>query len=131
MWRNASMTHSKRSGSNDFDGMEDWLRQFYEDPYAWYDETLPIDLYETSQQYIIEADLTSLQPVQLTITLCGCEFILIVKTAEQSLEKSLLLPFYLSNKIIQTDYTNSILTVAMNKEESEEQTSFSLQFPIS
>lgn len=52
------MNHSKRNDANDFDSMDEWLRQFFEDPFAWYDETLPIDLYETSQQYIIEADLT-------------------------------------------------------------------------
>ncbi|MCY8298542.1 Hsp20/alpha crystallin family protein, partial [Bacillus inaquosorum] len=76
MWRNASMTHSKRNDANDFDGMDEWLRQFFEDPFAWYDETLPIDLYETSQQYIIEADLTFLKPTQVTVTLSECDFIL-------------------------------------------------------
>ncbi|MGV7064734.1 Hsp20/alpha crystallin family protein, partial [Bacillus velezensis] len=45
MWRDASMNHSKNA--EEFDDTEEWLRQFYEDPYAWYDETLPIDLYET------------------------------------------------------------------------------------
>lgn len=65
------MNHSKRNDANDFDSMDEWLRQFFEDPFAWYDETLPIDLYETSQQYIIEADLTFLQPTQVTVTLSG------------------------------------------------------------
>ncbi|MCY7891396.1 Hsp20/alpha crystallin family protein, partial [Bacillus spizizenii] len=31
MWRNASMTHSKRNDANDFDSMDEWLRQFFED----------------------------------------------------------------------------------------------------
>ncbi|WP_413287388.1 outer spore coat protein CotM [Bacillus mojavensis] len=130
MWRNASMTHSKRNDANDFDGMEEWLRQFFEDPFAWYDETLPIDLYETSQQYIIEADLSSLQPTQITITLSGCEFILTVKSSEQTLEKQMMLPFYLNDKSIETEYENQILTVAVKKEMNEG-SSFSLQFPLS
>ncbi|MCY8106879.1 outer spore coat protein CotM [Bacillus mojavensis] len=130
MWRNASMTHSKRNDANDFDGMEEWLRQFFEDPFAWYDETLPIDLYETSQQYIIEADLSSLQPTQITITLSGCEFILTVKSSEQTLEKQMMLPFYLNDKSIETECENQILTVAVNKEMNEG-SSFSLQFPLS
>lgn len=124
------MTHSKRNDANDIDGMEEWLRQFFEDPFAWYDETLPIDLYETSQQYIIEADLSSLQPTQITITLSGCEFILTVKSSEQTLEKQMMLPFYLNDKSIETECENQILTVAVNKEMNEG-SSFSLQFPLS
>ncbi|MEG7281619.1 outer spore coat protein CotM [Bacillus sp. 0909A] len=130
MWRNASMTHSKRNDANDFDGMEEWLRHFFEDPFAWYDETLPIDLYETSQQYIIEADLSSLQPTQITITLSGCEFILTAKSSEQTLEKQMMLPFYLNDKSIETECENQILTVAVNKEINDG-SSFSLQFPLS
>ncbi|MDR4225828.1 Hsp20/alpha crystallin family protein [Bacillus mojavensis] len=130
MWRNASMTHSKRNDANDIDGMEEWLRQFFEDPFAWYDETLPIDLYETSQQYIIEADLSSLQPTQITITLSECEFILTVKSSEQTLEKQMMLPFYLNDKSIETECENQILTVAVKKEMNEG-SSFSLQFPLS
>lgn len=124
------MTHSKRNDANDFDGMEEWLRQFFENPFAWYDETLPIDLYETSQQYIIEADLSSLQPTQITITLSGCEFILTVKSSDQTLEKQMMLPFYLNDKSIETECENQILTVAVNKEMNEG-SSFSLQFPLS
>lgn len=124
------MTHSKRNDANEIDGMEEWLRQFFEDPFAWYDETLPIDLYETSQQYIIEADLSSLQPTQITITLSGCEFILTVKSSEQTLEKQMMLPFYLNDKSIETECENQILTVAVNKEMNEG-SSFSLQFPLS
>ncbi|MBT2575165.1 Hsp20/alpha crystallin family protein [Bacillus sp. ISL-51] len=123
------MNHSKND--EEFDDMEEWLRQFYEDPYAWYDETLPIDLYETSQQYIIEADLTALQPIQmLTVTLSGCEFILSVKSAERTLKKQMMLPFYLNDKHIYTDFTNHILTVSMNKETNETPASFSFQFPL-
>nr|WP_237728922.1 outer spore coat protein CotM [Bacillus halotolerans] len=124
------MTHSKRNDANDFDGMEEWLQQFFEDPFAWYDETLPIDLYETSQQYIIEADLSSIKPTQITITLSGCEFILTVKSSGQTLEKQMMLPFYLNDKSIETECENQILTVAVNKE-TNDGSSFSLQFPLS
>ncbi|MDF4197668.1 outer spore coat protein CotM [Bacillus subtilis] len=130
MWRNASMNHSKSNDANDFDSMDEWLRQFFEDPFAWYDETLPIDLYETSQQYIIEADLTFLQPTQVTVTLSGCEFILTVKSSGQTFEKQMMLPFYFNDKTIQAECENQILTIAVNKE-TEDGSSFSLQFPLS
>ncbi len=86
------MNHSKNA--EEFDDTEEWSRQFYEDPYAWYDETPPIDLYETSRQYIIEADLTALKQVQaITVTLSGNEFMLSVKTLERTLNKQMVLPF--------------------------------------
>ncbi|AME05113.1 Hsp20/alpha crystallin family protein [Bacillus siamensis] len=123
------MNHSNHA--EEFDDIEEWLRQFYEDPYAWYDEALPIDLYETSRQYIIEADLTALKPVQaMTVTLSGNEFMLSVKTLEQTLNKQMMLPFYLNDKHIFTDFTNHILTVSMNKEPNETPASFSFQFPL-
>ncbi|WP_052586007.1 Hsp20/alpha crystallin family protein [Bacillus velezensis] len=123
------MNHSKNA--EEFDDTEEWLRQFYEDPYAWYDETLPIDLYETSRQYIIEADLTALKQVQaITVTLSGNEFMLSVKTLERILNKQMVLPFYLNDKHIFTDFTNHILTVSMNKEPNETPASFSFQFPL-
>ncbi|MEC2176880.1 Hsp20/alpha crystallin family protein [Bacillus amyloliquefaciens] len=123
------MNHSKNA--EEFDDTVEWLRQFYEDPYAWYDETLPIDLYETSRQYIIEADLTALKPVQsMTVTLSGLEFMLSVKTLERTLNKQMMLPFYLNDKHILTDFTNHILTVSMNKEPNETPASFSFQFPL-
>ncbi len=54
----------------------------------------PIDLYETSRQYIIEADLTMLKQVQaITVTLSGNEFMLSVKTLERTLNKQMVLPF--------------------------------------
>ncbi|MDP1497418.1 Hsp20/alpha crystallin family protein [Bacillus velezensis] len=123
------MNHSKNA--EEFDDTEEWLRQFYEDPYAWYDEKLPIDLYETSRQYIIEADLTMLKQVQaITVTLSGNEFMLSVKTLERTLNKQMVLPFYLNDKHIFTDFTNHILTVSMNKEPNETPASFSFQFPL-
>ncbi|WP_045505895.1 spore coat protein [Bacillus amyloliquefaciens] len=123
------MNHSKNA--EEFDDTEEWLRQFYEDPYAWYDEMLPIDLYETSRQYIIEADLTALMPVQsMTVTLSGLEFMLSVKTLKRTLNKQMMLPFYLNDKHIFTDFTNHILTVSMNKEPNETPASFSFQFPL-
>ncbi|XYJ23433.1 Hsp20/alpha crystallin family protein [Bacillus velezensis] len=123
--------HESLKNAEEFDDTEEWLRQFYEDPYAWYDETLPIDLYETSRQYIIEADLTALKQVQaITVTLSGNEFMLSVKTLERTLNKQMVLPFYLNDKHIFTDFTNHILTVSMNKEPNETPASFSFQFPL-
>ncbi|MEH7640013.1 Hsp20/alpha crystallin family protein, partial [Bacillus velezensis] len=91
----------------------------------------PIDVYETSRQYIIEADLTALKQVQaITVTLSGNEFMLSVKTLERTLNKQMMLPFYLNDKHIFTDFTNHILTVSMNKEPNETPASFSFQFPL-
>ncbi len=64
----------------------------------------------------------------ITVTLSGNEFMLSVKTLERTLNKQMVLPFYLNDKHIFTDFTNHILTVSMNKEPNETPASFSFQF---
>ncbi len=86
------MTNTKRFDSADFD--KEWMKQFVDDPFLLYDETFPIDLYETSTEYIIEADLSRLNARHLDMTFSGYDFKLAVKTDEQHYEKSLMLPFF-------------------------------------
>lgn len=54
------MTNAKQFDSSDFE--EEWMKQFFDDPFVLYDETLPIDLYETSTEYIIETELSNVTP---------------------------------------------------------------------
>ncbi|MCY8636187.1 Hsp20/alpha crystallin family protein, partial [Bacillus spizizenii] len=55
---------------------------------------------------------------------------LTVKSSGQTFEKQMMFPFYFNDKTIQTECENQILTVAVNKE-TEDGSSFSLQFPLS
>ena len=82
------MTNTKCFDSADFD--KEWMKQFVDDPFL---------LYETSTEYIIEADLSHLNVRHLDLTFSGYDFKLAVKTDEQLYEKSLMLPFFLNESL--------------------------------
>lgn len=86
------MTNAKQFDSSDFE--EEWMKQFFDDPFVLYDETLPIDLYETSTEYIIETELSNVTPRSLRITFSGYDFKLAVISDEQEYEKTMMLPFF-------------------------------------
>ncbi|NPC92907.1 Hsp20/alpha crystallin family protein [Bacillus sp. WMMC1349] len=123
----------KNADQFDFTEFDDeWIKQFVDDPFILYDETIPIDLYETSTEYIIEADLAKIDGQQLSMTFLDHDFTLAVKTSEQLYKKTLLLPFFLNDKQIETEYQNQILAIKISKETNNdanhEEPSFSFNF---
>ena len=125
------MENEKQVNSSDFLEIDDWLNVLMDDPFAWYDEQLPIDLYETSRDYIIEIDLSTLSITDLKLTFCGCELILayLIDEIEQPIEKSVMLPFYLNDKDIDTDYENRIISIKIKKDAHRQDGAFSFQMP--
>ncbi|NOL32777.1 Hsp20/alpha crystallin family protein [Bacillus altitudinis] len=125
------MENEKQVNSSDFLEIDDWLNVLMDDPFAWYDEQLPIDLYETSRDYIIEIDLSTLSITDLKLTFSGCELILayLIDGREQPIEKSVMLPFYLNDKDIDTDYENRIISIKIKKDAHRQDGAFSFQMP--
>ncbi|WHF28761.1 Hsp20/alpha crystallin family protein [Bacillus altitudinis] len=125
------MENEKKVNSSDFLEIDDWLNVLMDDPFAWYDEQLPIDLYETSRDYIIEIDLSTLSITDLKLTFSGCELILayLIDGREQPIEKSVMLPFYLNDKDIDTDYENRIISIKIKKDAHRQDGAFSFQMP--
>lgn len=125
------MENEKQSNSSDFIEIDDWLRVLMDDPFSWYDEQLPIDLYETSRDYIIEIDLSTLSITDLKLTFAGYELTLVylIDKQEQPIEKSVMLPFYLNDKDIDTDYENRIISIKIKKYSHRQHGAFSFQMP--
>ncbi|MEK5497351.1 Hsp20/alpha crystallin family protein [Bacillus sp. FSL M8-0077] len=125
------MGNEKQVNSSDFLEIDDWLSVLMDDPFVWYDEQLPIDLYETSRDYIIEIDLSTLSITDLKLTFSGYELILtyLIDEREQPIEKSVMLPFYLNDKDIDTDYENRIISIKIKKNAHRQDGAFSFQMP--
>lgn len=129
------MENEKQANASDFLEIDDWLNVLMDDPFAWYDEQLPIDLYETSRDYIIEMDTSTLSITDLKMTFAGYELILAYAVhqtndqEEQTIEKSVMLPFYLNDKEIDTDYENQILSIKIKKYSHRQDGAFSFQMP--
>ncbi|OLP66280.1 Spore coat protein M [Bacillus pumilus] len=128
------MENEKQLNSSDFLEIDDWLNVLMDDPFAWYDEQLPIDLYETSRDYIIELDTSTLSLTDLKLTFAGHELVLTYviqqpNGEEQHIEKSMMLPFYLNDKEIDTEYENCILSIKIKKYTHREEAAFTFQMP--
>ncbi|MGG1699092.1 Hsp20/alpha crystallin family protein [Bacillus zhangzhouensis] len=129
------MENEKQANSSDFLEIDDWLNVLMDDPFAWYDEHLPIDLYETSRDYIIEIDVSALSITDVKLTFAGYELTLAYTlkkpnhAGDQQIEKSVMLPFYLNDKDIATDYENRIISIKIKKYSHHHDGTFSFQMP--
>lgn len=129
------MENEKQSNSSDFLEIDDWLNVLMDDPFAWYDEHLPIDLYETSRDYIVEIDVSTLSITDVKLTFAGHELTLTYTVQKQNdqgelpIEKSVLLPFCLNDKEIETEYENRIISIRIKKSSDHSSGAFSFQIP--
>ncbi|KZZ82729.1 Hsp20/alpha crystallin family protein [Bacillus sp. SJS] len=112
------MNDPKRSGASDFKGLDQWLAQFLDDPFSsGFDGSFRTDVYETSDQYIIEADLTGL-PLEKISVLKGNSS-LTIKTLSSKKEAMVFLPFCLDKRKMTALYANGILEIMILKEEQQ------------
>jgi HSP20 family molecular chaperone IbpA len=59
----------KKKKPFEFEGLENWMEQFFSDPLSSYldEQHFRIDVFETQNEYIVEADLPSFTEKQITI----------------------------------------------------------------
>ncbi|MFC0274074.1 Hsp20/alpha crystallin family protein [Metabacillus herbersteinensis] len=119
------MSKKKKSNPADINGIEEWMTQFFSDPFTnFLDQyTFRIDLFETSEEYIVEAELDQIKAEDITIEISDEHLkILIsrnVKSAEHDcVERSVILPFMLEQKVIKAQFENGILEIMISKEET-------------
>ncbi|AZB43057.1 hypothetical protein CEF21_12495 [Bacillus sp. FJAT-42376] len=116
------MNDPKQSGSSDFEGLDQWLAQFLDDPFAGgSSHSFRTDVYETSSQYIIEADLSDLFPACIKV-IKGDQCLTIQTYCRKKMEKEALvfLPFCLSKREMSASYADGILEVFIRKNEDLE-----------
>ncbi|WP_282034565.1 Hsp20/alpha crystallin family protein [Metabacillus indicus] len=119
------MDKKKRSKPSDLSCIEDWMNQFFTDPFsALLDcRSFRVDLFETSEEYIVEAEFADVKPEDIQIKADRETLIITAQTARQTtesdqLERSILLPFSLEKKKIEAVFSNDILEVKIFKEGS-------------
>jgi len=115
------MGKKKQSCPSELNGIEEWMNQFFQDPFTGFlDEyTFRVDLFETSCEYIIEAQLEKVNKNQIELKINkDCLFITIYpsKKEQEKKERSVFLPFHLEDKVIQTSYEKGILEVIILKD---------------
>ncbi|MFY4774000.1 Hsp20/alpha crystallin family protein [Metabacillus sp. RGM 3146] len=93
-----------------------------EDPFTsfWDDYAFRVDLFETSLEYIIEAELTNAPCERIRVRIENEMVIVTLLAAEDSsegpTERSVTLPFLVNKKEVYASYENGILEIKINKD---------------
>ncbi|WP_044894128.1 Hsp20/alpha crystallin family protein [Bacillus alveayuensis] len=98
---------------------EKWLEILLADPFTDYlDETMfRVDVFETGEDYIIEAELPHYAAQQIQVK-CH-DHAVIIQTCEKNevcKERTVLLPFHLADKHVSACFEKGVLEVRINKE---------------
>ncbi|WP_453996742.1 Hsp20/alpha crystallin family protein [Bacillus nitroreducens] len=115
------MNNYDKSNPLRLNGLEDWMRQFLEDPYLLDEYQFRIDLFETQDEYIIEAELTGYQPEQIQLHVLNDTFHIKLTDCETPpndtilTERVVTFPFELERKKIEALFRNEILEIYINK----------------
>ncbi|RFB18959.1 Hsp20/alpha crystallin family protein [Bacillus sp. HNG] len=116
-----NMNNFDDSNPLSINGLEDWMKQFLEDPYLLDDYQFRIDLFETQNEYIIEAELSGYQPEQIQLHVKNDSILIKVTDCEKPPNDTLLterivtLPFELEKKKIEALFRNEILEIYIKK----------------
>lgn len=117
------MDKKENSKPMHIEGLEDWMEQFFDDPFtSCLDEyQFRVDLFETQKEYIIEAELCGFHAEQVSITVNGNVIQIQVIDYNQPpinqtvLERMVTLPFSLETKKITARFQNNILEIFIKK----------------
>lgn len=116
------MMNEKDDKPLDISIIEEWLENFFLDPLTSYqDETIfRIDLFETADEYIVEAMLPETEKSNITVKLVH-ENIIIDVVADQHNEKkvkqrTISFPFSIIHHDVNAIFESGILEITINKE---------------
>lgn len=115
------MGKKKQSLPCDIKGIEEWMNQFFQDPFTSFldDYTFRVDLFETSCEYIIEAQINHVEADEISVEINNDNLSITIHSIkeEKPKERSVVLPFPLEDKRIDAIYQNGILEIKIAKEE--------------
>jgi HSP20 family molecular chaperone IbpA len=109
---------------NDFQKMEEWLENYFLDPLtSFYDQTLfRIDLFETDQEWIVEAQMDDYQSSEITVNvedkkliIRGKRWVSSSNINEQIRTRTIEFPFPIKDQKITASFQNGILEIFISK----------------
>lgn len=118
------MLSSEDEQSFDLEQMEKWLENYFLDPVTTFEDQTKfrIDLYETNQEWIVEALLTEYESSEIAIMVVSQKLVIAAgkKDFPPAMDncfktRSIDFPFYLSQKQISASFQNGILEILISK----------------
>ena len=115
------MMNEKDDKPLDIGVVEEWLENFFLDPLTSYeDETIfRIDLFETAEEYIVEAMLPQTKKSNITVKLEYENIIIDVATdqnKENVKQRKISFPFSIIHHDVNANFESEILEISINKE---------------
>lgn len=102
-----------------FDSMkiEKWLETYFLDPLTSYldQHTFRIDIYETEEDYILEALLSEFTISSITVFLNGCQISISVDHEGKNTSRSVVFPNKVTGQSVSATFSNGILEVFIPK----------------
>jgi HSP20 family protein len=100
----------------DVDGVEDWMGQFFIDPFSdGNSDGIRMDLFETESSYIIEAIVSDFKKEDIKIKVVKEGLHIKLKNRSKSASRFIILPFSLCKKKIQASINNDCLEISIQK----------------
>jgi HSP20 family molecular chaperone IbpA len=122
--RGIVMKSKKNSQPIDFDLVEKWLENYCLDPLTSQDDLTQfrIDLYETDQEWIVEALLNEYNSSEIKVYIEDSKLVITAvksstPTNEQKKVRTIQFPFQVINQKVTANYINGILEVLISKTE--------------
>jgi HSP20 family molecular chaperone IbpA len=114
------MINKKEDKPLDLNLMEKWLEHFFLDPLTSYlDETVfRIDLFETADEFIVEAWLVEYNPLNITVVLNDDKIVIEVinhQDAKECKQRVITMPFSVIHHEVTTIFESGILEVYISK----------------
>ncbi|WP_175639006.1 Hsp20/alpha crystallin family protein [Metabacillus schmidteae] len=123
------MSKKKCSNPMDIKGIEEWMTQFFTDPFTSLldEQTFRLDLFETGEEFIVEAELgEEIEKEMINIVVKqDCLHITVLETnhGKHERKRKVVLPFPIEKKKIAASFTNGILEIKISKISPSTQTS--------
>ncbi|MBM7603106.1 HSP20 family molecular chaperone IbpA [Metabacillus crassostreae] len=114
------MNIRKCSNPMNIKGIEEWMTQFFVDPFTNLldEETFRVDLFETSEEFIIEAELgDKIKKENISVTVNKEVITISILALQQNDEvtRNIILPINIEDKKITAIFNNGILETNISK----------------
>lgn len=127
------MNIRKCSNPMNIKGIEDWMTQFFTDPFtSLLDEhTFRVDLFETSDYFIVEGELgEKIKKENINIQVCQEQILINVlkdneaeKQENNEVTRKIVLPYRIEQKEISATFMNGVLEIKISKTSDSDRSS--------
>lgn len=103
--------------SVNFERVDQWLKEYFLDPNTTYCDftQFRIDLYETDENWIVEAVLKSRKRSDITVKVENHRMMIAVQKAKEKQIRTIDFPFPIINHLVSASFQNGILEVFISK----------------